>query len=520
MNETTSEAAPTRPESENSFSPRFWFGAIDLRPAGLFRIALGCTSIAAVLDLGPALFDLLSDDGVMPRSALLGGIARYNRFSIFDLAGPKWLLAALWLATLFALFCFIVGYRTRLATVASFFLVTGLHERNLQVFDGADNVIRVMLFWSMFIDLGGRFSVDAEIRMRAKAPPRDSGWAFPVRMAQLQFAWIYLDSVIWKFQGQYWHKGEALRFALGLNHLFTRTLGARLFDARWFIVPASYSTLGIEAAFLFLVFAPFWQPKLRAVGLLSGLGLHGGIWLLMNVGNFSYVMLSCYPLFFEPAWGERVVEWAERRIERVPALTRARTLVARFTAWSAAAYREVPSLFERFPSLRQFTRQVASPVAVGIFLSCVWFTLPEKLTGHPMPQPLHDAVQELELWQSWDMFAPDPMNTDSWLKSVGHLADGVEIDPLRGEPAGPLPTIYPHFYFSRWTKLMNALGYADQATLLQFGRFICRRWNSPRPTAGKPLKDFKIYRVERKTSELGQPLPDWSEVLIWEHRCY
>jgi len=183
-----------------------------------------------------------------------------------------------------------------------------------------------MLFWSMFMEVGGRFSVDAWRRSRAGLPRRDLGWALPIRMAQLQFAWIYLDSVVWKLQGQYWAKGEGPAFRARTRPLFTRPLGAKLFNTAWFIVPGSYYSLGVEAAFLFLVFAPFWQPRLRAVALVTGFSLHGGIWLLMNVGNFAYIMPATYPLFFEPAWGRA---YLRRRAENRRQLAWPKTADAR-----------------------------------------------------------------------------------------------------------------------------------------------------------------------------------------------
>jgi len=91
-------------------------------------------------------------------------------------------------------------------------------------------------------------------------------------------------------------------------------------------------------------------------------------------------------------------------------------------------------------------------------------------------------VQEIEVLAILGHVRPRPMNTDFWLKGAGELADGTEVDVLRGNDGGPLPSILPHFYFSRWTKFLSTIAYADQANLLQFGRFICRDWgNHPPP---------------------------------------
>ena len=233
----------------NIFSPRFWVGQLDLRPLGLMRIVFGCVVFLATIDLSPVLEDFFSDSGVAPRTALLASLTRANRFCIFDLAGPDWMLWTLYLATLFAIVCFILGWHSRLATVAVFLGVCGIHERDLLVFDGSDSVIRVLLFWLMFMPVGARYSVDAVLRTARGQPLQTHGTAFPIRMGQIQVTWIYLNTIIHKWPGASWHNGTALRFALGLEHLFTRTLGKLLFQSPFLIKVGTYSTVAIEVAF-------------------------------------------------------------------------------------------------------------------------------------------------------------------------------------------------------------------------------------------------------------------------------
>jgi predicted DCC family thiol-disulfide oxidoreductase YuxK len=627
--------------SYNIFSARYWFGQLDLRPLGLARIAFGSVLVLAVLDIGPILEDLLSDAGVMPRSGLLGGIARGNRFSILDVAGPLWVSWTLFGLAVAAALCFTIGWHSRFATLACFVLISGLHERNLMVFDGCDNVIRVMLFWFLFMPVGARYSIDAVLRSADGAPRIETATALPMRLGQVQIAWIYLNTILYKSGGMQWWYGTALHTALGLDHLFTRTLGRLLFNAAWFTVPATYFSGVVELSFLFLVFWPWLQPWLKGLAIALGTALHAGVALLMSVGNFSYLMIASYALLYEAEWAETVVRATRPLVGRgtttvffdgaCPLCRRTMAILKGFDffgnlkftdfrergalaalpgvgfqdlerrmhtlspdgevrkGYAAVAHvaRRVPGLWilgvvggipgaawigspvydwiaDRRQSLhcddascpvpekparlravvpegvRALGSSVLHAALVAMMVFCIWFSLPSKSfipipTGllpkwpwvaayqipvPPLPGPLHEMIQELELWQAWDMFSPNPKDTDTWLKGVGELTSGTTVDVLRGHAhGGPLPPLELGMFFSRWSKFLDNMPGASKPQLLEFGRFICRRWNNE-PQGRAQLKTFKIYKEYRQVAPIGQPPNEWKEDLLWDHICF
>jgi predicted DCC family thiol-disulfide oxidoreductase YuxK len=311
----------------NLFSARYWLGQLDLRPLGFMRIAFGAVLFWSTLDLSPVLFDFFSDSGVAPRGALLGSMVRQARFCLYDVAGPPWVLVALYWLTLLSILIFMLGWHSRLASITTFLLVCGIHERNLLVFDGSDNMIRVLLFWLMFMPTGARYSVDAVLRAARGQPLITQASALPIRMGQINIAWVYLDTVLYKWPGVEWHNGSALRIALGLDHLFTRSLGRWMFGQSWFLWLGTHFTVVAETAMLPLVFLPLgrpatgrlsrwprwlFQPTWKALGLALVTAMHLGIAVLMSIGNFSYVMISSYFLLYEPEWIEAVIRGLKR----------------------------------------------------------------------------------------------------------------------------------------------------------------------------------------------------------------
>jgi predicted DCC family thiol-disulfide oxidoreductase YuxK len=628
------------------------------------RIVFGAVLFVAVADIAPVLFTFLSDDGVMPRRALLDGLVRSDRFSLFWAVGPKWLLVALYGVTLLSLASLCVGYRTKVSNVAAFVLVCGLHERDLMLFDGADNVIRVMLFWMLFMPAGARYSVDAVLAASRGAPLRGTGCALPIRLGQLQIAWVYANTIMHKWPGSQWHDGNALHTALGLEHLFTRPLGKLLYSVPWFTHYGTHFAIIAERAFLPLVFLPlfpprpmkawlerqspaiqstlrlFFQPTYKALALFYGTALHLGIAVTMSVGNFSYVMISSYLLFFETAWTVALVEQVGRvwrrlyrgstlkvlydgecgictRVARVlggldvfgtlelidfrrpgaldalpsvvPQALEQRMHVVAPDGSSKAGYQGFVAVARRLPALAllgvlgslpgarllgdpvydyiarrrrelhpkcdescaaflapppgirdalgrlvpRAARRAAVAVLFGglVYLAgaSAWFSLPSSAMAFGrkvdpdthMPQWMASSVQGLELWQKWDMFSPNPADTDIYLVGRGELADGTHVDVLRGDGhGGPMPPTFPGLFFNRWTKFVHNIAYAGKPWLLEFGKFVCRHWNDEAPAGRAQLKTFQIYRAQRRVPEPGKEPGAWGEQLIWDHRCF
>jgi len=646
----------------NTFSRRFWLGQIDLRPLGFMRIVFGLVMFNSVLDLSFVLFDFFSDAGVAPRTLLLGQLRRANSVCIYDLVGPPWVLVTLYILTLISILVFAVGWHTRLASVTTFLLVCGIHERNLQVFDGSDNVLRVMLFWLMFMPTGARYSIDAVLRAARGQPTITHGTALPIRMGQVQIAWVYLNTIIYKWPGVEWRNGTALRIALGLDHLFTRTVGHWVYNQEWLTVIGTHFTVVAEISFLPLCFlwwnreqaarvlgikkrpVPWWvpgQPTLKGLAVLLGTGLHMGIAIMMSVGHFSYIMISSYFLLYEPEWIERVIKvldrdrlWGAGKLKvvfdgdfppgaRAAAILRGLDVFGRldlvnlrepgaavkslakggaaprlnvldasghpkagFAAWVLIGRRlpvtVVPSLLgsllaplvgppiDRAVAREQATapspasdeprinfavwlwRQIPERVRgfgagilyatlVALMFLSMWFSLPADGKVPPlllfgkqvtplwstpkMPDPLYQTIQELDLWQQWNMFSPKPLDSDMYLMGRGRLTDGTEVDVLRGDRGGGAPPLLPPVdlqpIFTRWTKYLNNIETEEGENspwVKGFADFICSKWNWDRHGRA-PLKTFKLYKEYRPVPLFRQKPDEWKELEIWNWNC-
>src|SRR4051812_30186487 len=102
-------------QSENPFRRAFWLGQIDPRPLGLFRIGFGLVLLFDAFKRTTDFRAFLTDDGMLPRGVLRDP----SRWSPFDLVGSPAGVALLYALGVAAIVAFTVGYRTRIATIAS-----------------------------------------------------------------------------------------------------------------------------------------------------------------------------------------------------------------------------------------------------------------------------------------------------------------------------------------------------------------------------------------------------------------
>ena len=135
---------------------------IDLRTLALFRVGLAAMIL---IDLASRMRDFRAfhtDFGVFPRHVAIDNLHAWA-WSFHLIGGSAWFIGLLFaIAAIFALML-LVGYRTRLAAIASWALLLSLQNRNTMILTGEDVLLIALAFWAMFLPLGARFSVDAAL---------------------------------------------------------------------------------------------------------------------------------------------------------------------------------------------------------------------------------------------------------------------------------------------------------------------------------------------------------------------
>ena len=485
----------------------FWFGETALAPVALFRILYGLQLVNWVWQLFPNLTPFFTDEGILPRSSQLTYYG--DRFTLLDVAGTWWQVALVWACALVIALLLTLGWRSRIMSFLAFVAVTSFSWRDPLILDGSDIVFRIVPLWLAFTDCGGRWSIDALVRRERGEPTAMTGTALPIRILELQIAWIYLSTGIDKLSGQLWPQGIAAYYALQLEHTFGRAWAQPIASDLVFAAAITWGTLLVEMLFLPLAMLPSRITRLTAVA--GAAGLHLGILILMNVGNFPVIMLSALVLFL-PA------DAIERTVARVTAFAHVR-LAPRATAMAdgVAEAAAAPAVARPFAG----ERYALAPLALLVVATFSFATaVPAQAEAIRPAGDLASLLHFLSLDQRWDMFAPDPARADGWLRMPATLADGTRIDLVTNGPVDDRSERYSDPLYSRWTKVTERIASASYSDYrLEYARQFCRARNLHLLPGEVPLETFEIHYVERVIRPPGEGPPTFRDILLWSHRC-
>jgi hypothetical protein len=290
---------------------RFFFTPQTARVLGLYRIAIGLITLYCFALFAKDVTAFFSDQGLIPFSSVEQTTTR-DFHTIF-----RWIHGAVGvrcaLAVLFAVGAlFTVGLFTRTSSILLFLLVLSFHERNQEVLNAGDTVLRTQLFLFMFAPAGAALSLDS-LRRNARVPAGTAArpaevvpWA--QRLMQLQVAVIYFVSAYAKWSGDLYRDGSAMYYVFGLIDFNIRGV-ENLMNYPVVYSALTFATLFVEIAIPFLM----WFRAARPYAVLMGLLLHLWIMIAMTIPVFGILMVTTYLSWFSEEEFDQALAWCRRR---------------------------------------------------------------------------------------------------------------------------------------------------------------------------------------------------------------
>ena len=267
---------------------RFWFTPAPTSTLAVLRIGVGILALVTAVTLWP-------DLGPFYGATWIGTPAA----------------RALDATLLFSAVLLVVGFRTRLASVAVLLCLAELAAVNPFVFNSGDNLLRYLALFVALAPAGAALSVDCLRR-------EGTVWRFPLRpvwplrLVQIQVTVMYAAAVWHKFRGASWPDGTAASYPLRIPDMVRFTTPSWVSDSVSAAHLLTWGTLAIEAAIPVLV----WNRRTRSWVLGLGVALHLGIDATLRAGLFSWVVLVAYLAFVPPETMEGLLERLRARLER------------------------------------------------------------------------------------------------------------------------------------------------------------------------------------------------------------
>jgi hypothetical protein len=455
--------------------------SLDIRALAIMRIA-----IAAVImyDLAVRLTDLeafYSDTGAVPLSMLFEYAWSDHFLSIHTMSGLWQVQLVLFLVAFFFAIMLFIGYRTRLFTILSWFMMLSLHNRNSFVLQGGDDLLRMVLFWAMFLPWGARYSCDSLLDYRRDIT---NHLRTPASFAYiLQLCYLYTGSALLK--GPEWNEElSAVYYAYSLDQIaypLTRVLYYYPGLLKFLTISAYYFELLIPLLF----FIPFRTTffRLLAIGLIIFFHFTNGITLL--IGLFPFVgmvtVLGLLPSSFVDRLEIKLAKWKDVVSESFLA----------YYSYVRTVFRWKKPVYEFHPAYSNVRNAALIFLMVYVF---DWNFSNLSFINTKLSNNLRFIGYSLRLDQSWGMFAPGVFKEDGWYVHEGTTRDNKRVNIL--EPGKPLTYRKPSsvtamFKNDRWRKYTENYLFSENSFMRGYFCNYCKRlWNQENPD--KHLKLLQI----------------------------
>jgi hypothetical protein len=273
--------------------------SLDYRSLALYRFLIG---FIIIVDSAYRMLDLThfyTDVGLVPRSLFLNEMAMPWSFSLLLANGSKEFAGIMFCLNILCGFLLMVGFKTRWAMVFAYVMNVSIHNRNWLINNGGDDILRAILFFSIFLPLNKCFSVDAALQKEKDELGDDhfSTWVltFYLQAMVIYFiGWVLKNHAIWRVDF------TAVYYSSRLD-IFTTPLGLWLRQFSGLQKLTTLVTILLEwgapiALFLSFAFGRFWWIQ-RLVIVISMISFHVGIALTMWIGVFPYTCMVMWCVF-------------------------------------------------------------------------------------------------------------------------------------------------------------------------------------------------------------------------------
>ena len=475
---------------------------IDTRSLAFLRIGLATLVLIDLIVRAGDLRAHYTDFGVLPTWATNYILSYHPLHWSVHLFSGSWQ----WQAFLFAIagiaaIAMLLGYRTRWATFITWALLASLHVRHPLILNGGDQLLRMLLFWSIFLPLGEQASIDRQRSGEQRGPRIAFSAATAAIMAQ--FCLMYWVSIFTKTDPQWTQSGWALYYALHIDHIST-TFAKWLIHFPTFLQMLTKATFWIEWIGPVVIFLPCYTRLIRLVVIPLFVGFHLGIALCFHLGCFPWVCILGWAIFLPDTFWN----WIAAKTGKRP-----------FSS-------QLPHKEDGGDSVQQ--KSDLSPIANGfvtaliiyVFLFSLQVVYPKKMEW--FDRNWKSVGYMLGLEQRFDLFAPKPTIIDGWMVAVATLEDGRQVDLMQEGRAVDwdkplhLSARYPNGQWSAYLFFLKEPITAAAVHRPYYMAYLKRLWKEKHGTNNK-IKNIQLYMMLEITPPFPEE-PSVQKILIFQDK--
>jgi hypothetical protein len=471
---------------------------LDLRALALLRMA---TAAVVLTDLAIRSTDLeahYANMGVLPMAAVLDHLWTPYQFSLHSAMGLWQAEAVLFAIAAVLAGALLLGYHTRLATIASWVLLVSVQNRNPLIGQGGDDLLRMLLFWGIFLPWGRVWSWDAR---EQSTPPHYEYFSAATVAYVVQLALLYWCTALLKNGAEWTRDGTALYYAFSLDQVLLPG-GPELL--RFLTFGAYFTELLLPFALFIPVGVAWW--RLLVVGVLFA--FHLTISLTLFVGLFFLINWASIVGLLPPV----ALDWLTRRFASYA--PRAAHWRARLPAWHLPWRLRIERTTEPSAGIWHLLRGAREAFVAVVLAYVCWWNLDDVAIFRPvgglMSEPTRWFGYLFRVDQHWGMFAPTVFKDDGWYILEGTAAGGRKIDLNRaGAPvtyAKPA-SVVALFKNDRWRKYSeNYLFVNNEWMRPYYCNYLLRIWNeNPNHPSVRHLSVVYMKEVSLPNYKLANP---------------
>ena len=462
----------------------------DLRSLSLMRIGIAFTLL---LDLLIRMYNLeahYTNTGVLPLEGLFRLAWNEHYFSFYTISGSVYIQLIVFLLNAFCILCLLAGYRTKLFTILCWVFLISLHNRNPLIHQGGDDLLRLILFWGIFLPWNYYYSIDAkkinEIK-KETAYYSLAGFSY-----MLQVAYVYFFSAMFKSSTEWTSEYTALYYALSLDQI-ALPFGKFIYSYPTLLKSITFIVYYIELLAPALLIIPFFISRCRSAFIIIMTILHTGIFLCLNVGLFPLIGIVSMAGLLPGNITEKIVKLSERFAAFDLKAIKITFIESYLKHKFNFNFRETFMLRSLIPVFAAYMLAWNLATA-GVFTLNKYTVLPGNL---------------LRIDQHWGMFSPAVFKDDGWFVFAAETEMGASIDLLQNGNEityNKLAAVTAPFTQDRWRKFSeNILLISNNEFRPYYCSYLFNQWNRNENVKIKNLKIIYMKEISLPDYKVDGP---------------